>query len=131
MNHFNQPQIYGVSFCFMEELFLCLRQVISFPYTPSIFSEWIENRQINKQFAQHYCWHVVKTDKRALYFSLESVGAAIQPVHIQDSTENMLIFKHMVKPPWFPSASLTATSALDKASVPLEYLMPFLKLSQE
>lgn len=58
------------------------------------------------------------------------MGAAIQPVHIQDSTENMLIFKHILKSPWFQSASLTVSSPLD-VSVLLEYLMAFLKLKQE
>jgi len=60
--------------------------------------------------------HVVKTDKRALDFSPESMGAAIQPGHIQDSTENMPIFKHTLKSPWFQSASLTVSSALDIVS---------------
>lgn len=33
--------------------------------------------------------HVVKTDKRSLVFSLESMGAAMQHIPIQDSTGNI------------------------------------------
>lgn len=59
------------------------------------------------------------------------MGAAIQPVHIQDNTENKLIFKHMLKSPWLQSVSLTVSPAPDIVSVLVEYLMPFLKFLQE
>lgn len=122
-----------VSFCLFVSgriyFYACARSFVT-PFIAPVFSDWIENRQINKWTN---CMVLASTDFPTLLKQIRGHWFLVWKAWEQLCSTSLFrtalgTFKCMLKSPWFQSASLTASSALNAVSVLLEYLMPLLML---